>query len=578
MSNKTRILIIVGVAVLLVAGVLIALFVTGVFSPDAPATESSVGGDTSAAAPDVSEDPKDDSHEESEMSIDERWDSTKAEYDTSVFTGYDLKTEFGAEDTTIVCSGKEATVTGEGAAFAAGTISIYKKGTYVLSGDFKGRILVEVDKEEKVHLVLNGFSISCATYSPLLCTSADKLCITIADGTENRIEDTGSGYKDNQDVSEEAEGRSAGALHAKCDLSINGNGKLTVSTTYRHGIFSKKDLKIASGDITVDAASSGIKGKKSLTIGGGNIRVKSGGDALKVSDEETSGKGYFLMSDGVVITEAGGDGVDIPQSVQIKGGSLYAKSVDNCITCKGDVRISGAKTKLNLSSTTVGRGINAEKDILIDDGVISVVKAETGLKSGTAVRVRGGSVSVNTNNDGFKAANLIAVSNGSIYVNASGDGFDCDGNIEITGGSTVINGPTIEDDGALDCGDSAEIIVNGGFLLAYGSKQDAKYPADTSKQFSIGLTGDFKQDTVYSLRAKAGNTICTFKVLEPCTSICISSSVMVDKMEYTLYEGAECEAESSNGLFESGSSSKGGTGVVSITTNGVSTVMSASAE
>ena len=72
--------------------------------------------------------------------------------------------------------------------------------------------------------------------------------------------------------------------YSKDDLTISGNGTLTVNGNYNNGIVSKDDLKITGGNITVTAVNNGIKGKDSVRIKDGNIKVTAGGDGIKTDN------------------------------------------------------------------------------------------------------------------------------------------------------------------------------------------------------------------------------------------------------------------------------------------------------
>ena len=86
-----------------------------------------------------------------------------AEYDAD-----DLNAEWSEEDAQlIVCSGKEAEITGQGAKAEDGVIRITQAGTYILRGDYEGQIQIEAGEEVTVRLVLDGFSVYCQNTSPI---------------------------------------------------------------------------------------------------------------------------------------------------------------------------------------------------------------------------------------------------------------------------------------------------------------------------------------------------------------------------------------------------------------------------
>jgi len=80
------------------------------------------------------------------------------------------------------------------------------------------------------------------------------------------------------------------AIFSRDDLTINGNGSLTVTAHYRHGIVSKDDLRITGGQITVTSVNDGIRGRDSIAVKDGTITVQSGGDGMQANNDEGSGK------------------------------------------------------------------------------------------------------------------------------------------------------------------------------------------------------------------------------------------------------------------------------------------------
>jgi len=76
------------------------------------------------------------------------------------------------------------------------------------------------------------------------------------------------------------------AIFSKANLTITGNGALTVMGNYIDGIASKDGLVIASGAITVNAVDDGIGGKDYLVVKDGALAVTTGGDSLKADNEE----------------------------------------------------------------------------------------------------------------------------------------------------------------------------------------------------------------------------------------------------------------------------------------------------
>ena len=74
-----------------------------------------------------------------------------------------------------------------------GIITILDEGVYTLSGTLTdGMIIVDADKTDKLQLVLNGADITCADSAAIYVRQADKVFITLADGTSNHLANGGA--------------------------------------------------------------------------------------------------------------------------------------------------------------------------------------------------------------------------------------------------------------------------------------------------------------------------------------------------------------------------------------------------
>lgn len=574
MSNAQRILLVVAVLLLAAGGVFAALYFSGVFSPSPdvpdPVSSESQGEPAKTSADpqsgDASADPE--TPDEKEEVWSEDWTQTK-DYDKALFSEFDRQTDADDPDATVVCDGKDAAVEGKnrsGVTAENGTVSVTKGGTYILRGTYKGRILVKVAETEKVRLVFDNFSITCAAYTPILCASADKLAIILPEGTVNEVVDSGSGYVKGADEQEEIEGRSAGAIHAKCDLTINGNGKLVVKANYRHGIFSKNDLRILAGRIEVTASSSGIKGKGSVTVGGGSIHIESDGDAFKVTETQKLGKGTFTMTDGVVTCVTKADGVDAMLGVSMDGGRMSLTAADHAITSDGSIDVRGEDTVLRLASTNGGKGIRAFGDINIINGDIRISQAQEGISStAKSVLIKNGKLRLHTTEEGLDAAVNLTVAGGDIAVFSQNSGIGADGRVNQTGGTLYVCGPAEGNGGIVELvtgdGKSGTWTVSGGLFVGCGNPGEDNTPSDKSGQVCVRLYGDFKGDSFYSLKGADG-VLMTFRVPQDCSVLLLSGPDLKEETLYTLLAGVTPkEQPESGGGICSDPSSEGGTEV-----------------
>ncbi len=69
-----------------------------------------------------------------------------------------------------------------------GTVTITAEGVYRLSGTWEeGQVLIDAGESDKVQLVLDTVSITSATSAAIYAKEADKVFITLADGSENTL-------------------------------------------------------------------------------------------------------------------------------------------------------------------------------------------------------------------------------------------------------------------------------------------------------------------------------------------------------------------------------------------------------
>lgn len=147
-------------------------------------------------------------------------------------------------------------------------LKIAEGGTYILTGSTTAGITVETDAN--VRIILAGVEISSSDTAAINVISADNVELELQDGTTNTVKDTSNHTDTNIE----------GAIHVEADLTITGNGSLTVEGNFQDGIVSTDDLVIDAGNITVTAVDDGFKAETALTIDGGTITVSESAEAL----------------------------------------------------------------------------------------------------------------------------------------------------------------------------------------------------------------------------------------------------------------------------------------------------------
>ena len=176
-------------------------------------------------------------------------------------------------------------------------------------------IIIDAEKTDKLQLVLDGVSIHSETSAPLYVRQADKVFITLADGTENTLSN-GGGFAaiDENNID--------GVIFSKDDLTLNGSGSLIVTSPAGHGIVSKESLTVTSGNYTVSAASHALEGKDDICVANAEFILSSGKDALHAENGDDTALGFIYIQSGSFTIQAEGDGLSAASELRIDGGSF----------------------------------------------------------------------------------------------------------------------------------------------------------------------------------------------------------------------------------------------------------------
>lgn len=300
---------------------------------------------------------------------------------------------------------------------AVATISA--AGTYLLSGSLDdGSIIVDADKADKIQLVLDGVSIRSNDFAAIYVKQADKVFLTLADGSENVLSNGGTFTNiDDNDVD--------GVIFSKDDLTLNGSGQLTISASPKHGIVCKDDLAITGGTYEITADACGIAGKDSVGIAGGAFAIQAGKDGIRAKNGDDSAKGNLYLSGGTFAIKAADDGITATGVLQIDAGTLYIAASEG---------LEGNYIKIN-------------------DGAIQIQVSDDGInatrKSGAhtpTIEINGGTISVAVgagDTDGIDVNGPLIITGGAIDVTGN-SAFDVDGSVTFTGGTVTINGQQVD--------------------------------------------------------------------------------------------------------------------------------------
>lgn len=427
----------------------------------------------------------------------------------------------------ILCDSSNVSIDGS-------TLTITSGGSYSISGTLKdGQIVVDCSDSDKVNIILNGVDVSCSSTSPIYINNADKTIITLADSSDNTITDSRNAKTDD-DTDKDISGS---AIYSKDDLTINGNGNLTVTGNYNNGIVCKNDLKLSGGNITVKALNNGIKGSDSVTIKNDvAIDISCDGDGIKTDYDTTSNKdkGYIHIESGNITIKSIGDCLKADTYITIDNGTFdltsnggytngtshnndmggmtppsdFNPNQDNQnssdtssdsettlksknISADGDITINSGTFNLNASNDC----IHSNSNIIINDGTFTINAGSKGIHSDYDCTINSGNIEVQNSYEGIEGTNIY-VNDGTINITSSDDGFNACDNTETATGSNGFNvssnaylefngGYTYVNTSGDGLDSNGDIKFNGGVVVVEGPTISANGPLDCGDDNNI---------------------------------------------------------------------------------------------
>ncbi len=317
-----------------------------------------------------------------------------------------------------------------------GSQTITSAGIYLISGTLaNGQLVVDCGDDDKVHLVLDSVSISCGDSAAIYIKNADKVFVTLADGTENDLTVT-------TDISDNEDGIDS-VVYSKCDLTFNGSGSLTVTSDYAHGIVVKDDVVFAGGTYSITASGDGIQANDSVRTVDSEINIVSGKDGIQAKNNEDSDKGFIYCESTTLNMDTAEDALSAVNYIYIISGSYTISSDKDGISADTFVQISGGSFDITtgggftevLNSITMGEG---------SDGVVSETdKLTESMKAikGNNIIVEQGDITISSYEDAINANNNITISDGTILINSGDEALTAKNTVEIGGGTiTIENG------------------------------------------------------------------------------------------------------------------------------------------
>lgn len=361
-----------------------------------------------------------------------------------MFSKRDYETTYKDSDCTLITlNGNFAQADSTAVSVSDGVVIISQEGSYLLRGELtEGMVIVDTDKKDKVQLILDGVSITSSTSAAIYVRQADKVFITLNDGSSNTLINGGAFINiDKNDIDS--------VIFSKDDLTINGNGSLTITSPAGHGIVSKDDLRITGGSYNISSAGHGLAGNDAVKIAGGNFILQTGKDGIQADNDEDTALGYVYISGGVYDITATQDGISASANLQIDdgrfhmlcgGGSQYGEEhTDDMFGGMGGGPggMGGwpGQAGSEPDNTVSAKGLKSTGPMVLNGGSFTLNTADDAVHSNHDLTVTGGDFTIATGDDGFHADKALTIQNGTIQISESYEGLE--------GLSITVNGGTI---------------------------------------------------------------------------------------------------------------------------------------
>ena len=353
-------------------------------------------------------------------SADESANTADESSENELFSDRDLSGEYDSEGAVKIQLNKTGIdCSDEGVEISGSNATITKAGTYILSGTLdNGSIIVDADKEDKVQLVLSGVTINSDTFAAIYVRQADKVFVTLDEGTENILSSSGA-FSQIDDNEVDA------AIFSKDDITVNGKGMLKINCAAGNGISGKDEVTITGGVIEIEAAKHAIRAKDSLAIADGSFKLVSENDGLHAENGDDDSLGNIYITGGDFNIQVADDAIHANSLLQIDGGTFEITAAEG---------LEGTYIKVNDGTIL----INAS-----DDGVNAAYKSSAYTPT---FEMNGGKLTINMGAGDTDAvdSNADLIINGGTLDITGQSAFDYDGTAQYNGGTITVNGQTVD--------------------------------------------------------------------------------------------------------------------------------------
>lgn len=208
-------------------------------------------------------------------------------------------------------------------------------GSYLLSGDFEGNIVVDA-KDEKVHLVFDDFHIKSTGGPAIIVKDCDKIVITLTEGSNNIVEDNGDFRNfDEYDA----------CIDSTSSLTINGKGSLLITGLYKDAIHTKDVLKIIDSSIDTKVKRNSFQGNDGIRVANANMFIQSEKNGFKTTKSNLQDRGYIAIENTTMSIISGRVSFISKSNLYIKNSSITHRSVVTLYEVEGEAYIEEGSIK-----------------------------------------------------------------------------------------------------------------------------------------------------------------------------------------------------------------------------------------
>lgn len=453
----------------------------------------------------------------------------------------------------------------------------------------KGTLEIATNKNtlQDVALVLNGASITSGNY-PALLVSKSSRCFVVLAG-ENNLSDGRSYGTDYSSIGSDKKG----TLFSKGAMLISGNGSLSVTTSYKHGIYSGDYIRVFEGSVSVENSGRNcIRAQNAFVMDGGSLSLRGTGThtndesrgIIVEGSEENPGEGFIYITGGEINCTTTGKAISAKWDIDEDAETSSTDDDPNPV-----VVIRGGSLDITTTASVIDSDRNATTVTYYDSDGVSVTETRScspeGIEGKSGIIISGGTLVINSTDDPLNASlsgnGFVNISGGEIYLcTSSGDAVDSNGDINISGG-TIIAIATMGSEDGFDC-DGALTFTGG---LAVGISGSSHYCAsssnaeNTQNTFVLGKSYTGTGGTSMAIKDSSGDCVFAFEIPSAATSfslMTLSSPELKSGESYSVFKNVSLSGGADfMGLYTGLPSVSGGASTTTIGTSSGTTVYTA---